>query len=270
MTHLWPLLAMIVASGLTVAAQQTPPAFEVASIKPATGRALPNGTTSPDRFYVPNFTLRQLIEYAYAMPQFRILGGPAWMASERWEVSARADRIDSPEEKRAMVQHLMAERFRLKTHLETRELPTYTLALARGDGRLGPNIRPAAIDCEPFRSGQRSILEAPADTRRRCGLSERVWGGGVLALRFDGLTMARLARHIETSLGRVIVERTGLTGSFDIELTYEDERFAGPGKRREAPPLPIALQDQLGLRLVSSRGPVEVLVIDSVQLPTPD
>jgi uncharacterized protein (TIGR03435 family) len=261
---------LLISSGLTIAAQQATPSFDVASIKPARERALPSGVASPDRFHVSNYTLRRLIEYAYAMPQFRILGGPAWMESERWEVSARADRIASPEEKRAMVRQLMAERFQLKAHLETRELATYTLVHARGDRRLGSNMRPAVIDCEPFHSDPRSILEAPADTRRRCTVSNRVFGGGVLTMRFNGTTTTRLAAYIETRLGRVVVDRTDLAGSFDIELTYEDERFLGSSKRREAPPLPIALQDQLGLRLVASRGPVGMLVIDSAERPTPD
>ena len=270
MTRLAVLLTLIVASGLILCARQATPAFEVASIKPAKERALLNGATSPDRFYVPNFTLRQLMEYAYAIPQFGILGGPDWMASERWEVSARAARIESPVEKRAMVRQLMAERFRLKTHQETRELPIYTLILARSDRRLGPNMKPAVVDCEPFSSGQRSVFDASEDTLRRCTFSSRVWGAGALTSRFVGMATTSLSRQLETIVGRVIVDKTGLRGSFDIELTYEDESFLGSGKRREAPPLPIALQEQLGLRLVPSRGPIEVLVIDSVERPTPD
>ena len=128
----------------------TPPvvAFEVASIKPASADSARQGMPSPDRFHASGFTLRALIGYAYAMDEFRVLGGPAWVGSERWEVSARASRAPSRAEMRMMVQRLIAERYGLRTHVETRDLPTYSLVLARGDGQLGPNMQPAAVDCD--------------------------------------------------------------------------------------------------------------------------
>jgi uncharacterized protein (TIGR03435 family) len=89
-----------------------------------------------------------------------------------------------------------------------------------------------------------------------------------------GWPTTRLAELLETRVERVIVDKTGLTGSFDIKLTYEDEEvrrlFPGPGQPREAPSLFTALEEQLGLKLESSRGPVDVVVIDSAERPTPD
>ena len=254
--------------------QTRPPlAFDVASVKPAaqerTGQA---GSPSPARVHFANITLLRLIDFAYDLRPYRSLGAPQWVGSERWEVSARSDRVPAPGERRAMLQHLLAERFGLKAHIETRELPIYTLVLARGDRRLGPNMKPAIVDCEPFRSGQLSLAapDVPDDVRRRCGVADRLWGGGAVTTYHAGFSTTRLARSLEESVNRVIVDKTGLTGSFDIELTYEDRRFLGSSKPREAPALLTAVQEQLGLRLVASRGPVDVLVIDAVARPMPN
>jgi uncharacterized protein (TIGR03435 family) len=277
MPRLVPIFAVV--SSITLAAQVPAPEtlrFEVASVKRAASEPpLPGGPTSPDRFYRTNITLRNLINYAYDLRLFRILGGPEWTGSDRWDVSAKAERAPSLAEMRTMVQRLLAERFGLKAHLETRDLPTYDLVLARDDGRLGPNMKPAAVDCEPFRSGQRAMREAPLDDAKRfprCGTSFSI-GGGVRTARYNGTPMSRLAVFLQTDANRVVIDKTGVSGSFDIELTFEDEeslKYFPGAKQREAPSLFTALQEQLGLKLESSRGPVEVLVIDSVDRPTAD
>lgn len=276
------VLAVVVGSVAEVSAQwhadaEPSLAFEIASVKPGNREAArQGGRSSPDRFHAPYSTLRTVISYAYGMDEFRIRGGPKWVGSDRWDISALADRARSRVELRAMVRQLLAERFGLKTHAEKRELPIYDLVLANADLRLGPNMKPAITNCEPFRNAQR-FLAAPDvsdDVRRRCGTTGRTWGGGVLTLHHAGWPTTRLVESLQPIVGRVIVDKTGLTGAFDIELTYQDDntvrQFSGFGKRREAPPLPIALQEQLGLKLEPSRGPVEVLVIDSVDRPTPD
>jgi uncharacterized protein (TIGR03435 family) len=250
--------------------------FEVASIKPAAEQP-PVGIIppSPDRFYRANTTLRTLLNYAHDLRDFRIIGGPAWTSSDRWEVSAKAEGAVGAREMRRLVQRLLADRFALKTHPETRELPIYNLVLARGDGRLGSQIKPAAFDCEPFLNGERRTVDAPLDSTTgvsRCATNIGV-GGGVRRVRYRGVSLSRVGVLLSTVVNRVIVDKTGLSGSYDVELAFQDDTaFIGDGRRRQldAPSLLTGLQEQLGLKLEPSRGPVEVLVIDSVSRPTPD
>jgi uncharacterized protein (TIGR03435 family) len=265
--------------GVAVLSAQAPdaaPAFEVASIKPAPNEPpLPVGLPSPDRFYRPTVTLRSLINYAYGVQDFRIVGGPEWAASERWQVSAKAATAVPPLEMARLVQRLLADRFAIKAHMETRELQIYYLVPARNDGRLGPQMNAAEFDCEPFLTGERRAMDAPIDPETgitRCATRVRM-GGGVRTVRYRGVASSRLARFLSTAVNRVILDNTGLRGSHDVELTFQDDTaFIGSGSRRqrEAPSLFTALQEQLGLKLEPARGPVEVLVIDSVERPTPD
>jgi uncharacterized protein (TIGR03435 family) len=272
-------LILAVVGGVGVLSAQAPdalPAFEVASIKPAPTEpprvlVLP----SPDRFYRATVTLQGLIIYAHGLQGFRIIGAPDWAATERWEVSAKAENAVTPALMARLVQRLLADRFALKTHPETRDLPIHHLVAARGDGRLGPQIKPAEFDCEPFLTGERRTVDAPIDPKTgfpRCATNIGM-GGGVRTVRYRGVSSSRLAVFLSTAVNRVIVDKTGLRGSYDVELKFQDDTaFIGSGSRRqlEAPSLFTALQEQLGLKLDAARGPVEVLVIDSVERPTPD
>jgi uncharacterized protein (TIGR03435 family) len=272
------VLVTAIAAAASVAAQG--PAsdalrFEVASIKPAPAEPTRVvGRPAPDRFYVPSTPLRALIRNAYDVADFQLLGGQAWMGTDRWEVSAKADRVATADERRIMLQRLLEERFALRTHRETRELPTYDLVLARGDGRLGPQMKPAAIDCAPFRTGQTPIADEPLTRQavRVCTTTRQTFGAGRRTVYFTDIPLSQLARNLEARTNRIVVDKTGLTGRYDIELTFEDASalISPDQKPREAPPLPTALQEQLGLRLVPARGPVEMLVIDAVERPTPD
>jgi uncharacterized protein (TIGR03435 family) len=272
-------LILMFVGGVVGASAQAPdagPAFEVASIKPASNEPpLPFGQLSPDRFYRGTVTIRNLINYAYGMQDFRIVGGPAWAASERWQVSAKAVTAVPPSQMAKLVQQLLADRFAMKAHTETRDLPIYVLVPARGDDRFGPQMNAAEFDCEPFLTGERRTVDAPVDQETgfsRCATRIGI-GGGVRTVRYRGVTSSRLASFLSTAVNRVIVDKTGLRGSHDVDLTFQDDTaFIGPGSRRqrEAPSLFTALQEQLGLKLEPSRGPVDVLVIDSVERPTPD
>ena len=258
-------------------AQVPAPAFEVASIKPRVGERALSGPTPPDRFHSPDTTLRDLIRFAYFLPEFQVAGGPDWIASDRFEVNAKAAAAPTRTAMRLMVQRLLRERFALKVHTETRELPTYELVVARADGRLGPNMRRAAFDCEPFYAADRPLREAGVDEAnvKRCS-TRMSFGAGVMTESFTGMSLNRLVTSLQNRLARAVVDKTGLAGSFDVELRFSDEGLAGvpallPGAtRREGPAIFTALQEQLGLRLESSRGPVEVLVVDSAERPTPD
>lgn len=128
-----------------VHAQKDGPSFETATIKESAGPAM--GTFAPDRFSRPNITLSLLLVYAYQVSAFQIVGGPDWVRDRRFDVQAKAESRPTADEMRVMVRRLLAERFALKTHVETRELPRYALVLARDDRRLGPRLLASKFDC---------------------------------------------------------------------------------------------------------------------------
>lgn len=252
------------------------PAFEVISIKLRTGDTPGGGIpNSPDRFVRPNVTAAQLIEYAYEVRGFQVIGGPGWLRSDRFEVSAKAERAAPDAQIRLMVRRLLADRFGLVARTETREMGTYALVMARPDGRLGEKMRPTDLDCAPIiDSGNVPRL---ADGRPQCAWFVALMNG-VARMRLTGIRMARFASVLEPMAIRKIVDRTGITGTYDIEFEFLPDpgllglRVQNPTAQEalEVPPLLTAIQDQLGLKLESERGPVHVIVIDRAQLPTPN
>ena len=175
-----------------------------------------------------------------------------------------------------MMQSLLAERFKLAAHTETRQLPIYTLMLAKADGRPGPQLRPSTTDCEALRGQGRGRGSAPPGPGERppCGMA---MGPGRL---ISGSTpLSQLIAALSQAVRRVVIDRTNLKGNFDIDLIWTpDQMPAGwppPGVNVPAidpngPSIFTALQEQLGLKLESQTGPVDVLVIDHVEQPTPD
>lgn len=216
-------LAMIAASSLGLSAQE---AFEVASIKVRTGDRVIGSTSTPDRFVRPDATLRDLIRYAYDVQDFQIEGAPAWSASSRFDVNAKAATVPgSPAGMRALVRRLLADRFSLRTRIEPREMSRYDLIVARQDGRLGEKLRASTIDCDAvIASGT-----ATADDRARCDLRFRpkmVQGSGglpgiaTMTLMLQGVRLSRLATLLQNEVERAIVDKTGLDGTFDLELEF--------------------------------------------------
>jgi uncharacterized protein (TIGR03435 family) len=278
------VLAIVILATAVVAGQNA--TFEVASVKPQT--ELPRGGSrgqSPNRYYQPGIFLRHVIEFAYDLPPYRVEGGPHWIDSDRWAIDARAAAPARTDEMRLMVRRLLADRFKLAAHVETRELPIYELRLARDDGTLGPNAKPAAVDCTPYLTGERSREELQAAGVAGCGgvpggIGAGIGGGSVVVVNyatFRGAPMSALATHIERVLRRGVRDKTGVIGPLDLELTYATETpwperpsLAWLAQAKESPPLFTALREQLGLKLDDSRGPVDFLVIDSVERPTPD
>ena len=252
------------------------PAFEVISIKPrlpdAPPGAIPN---APDRFVRPNVTVSGLIEYAYELRAFQIIGGPAWVRSDRFEVSAKAETAVSQAQMRLMVQRFLAERFGLQVHRETREMDTYALVTARRDGQLGEKMKSSERDCGP-------IIDAGNQRPRDAnGPPPCAWfvalmnGNSFARLRLTGIRVPRFAAVLEPMAARKIVDRTNLTGTYDIEMDFlPDPGLLGlpiPNanalQQSDIPPLATAIQDQLGLKLESERAPVDVILIDAVKPP---
>jgi uncharacterized protein (TIGR03435 family) len=244
---LLPLLFVI-----QLAQAQTPaPAFEVATIKPAATSS--DGHTHinyppNDRFGATNITLLSLMQWAYGIPEKQILNGPAWLASSRFDIQAEADIGDrmksltseqGNEMKRLMVQSLLAERFQLKLHSETRILPSYDLVLIRAGSK----------------------LQQSETSGKSIGVGRTHFNG-------EGLGMTSIAEELSKITGRVVVDKTGLTGRYDFKLLWSaDDAEATDG---DPPTLFTAIQEQLGLKLESAKEPVPVLIIDHVDQPTPN
>jgi uncharacterized protein (TIGR03435 family) len=254
--------------------------FEVASVKAHKSDdqqvmmvALPGG-----RFTARNIALRFLIRTAYRLQDDQIVGGPDWLTSDRFDIEAKAGDGASPTELLPMMQALLADRFKLAAHHDTKDLPIYALVLARRDGTFGSKLR--RNDCVRDDTARPA---APGDATQPppCGSISN--GFGRLTLR--AVPMAQILQFLSPSVNRVLVDRTGLTGNFDVDLQWTPEqllqralgtpadqpiRVNGADIDPNGPSIFTAVQEQLGLRLESTKGPVDVLVIDHVEQPVPD
>jgi uncharacterized protein (TIGR03435 family) len=295
----WDVLAVVAASvlltsaarGAQSAGQNVQPAFEVASIKRNTSgepftsrRLLPGGTQ------FVNVPVRQLIIGAYGVQSFQVMGGPDWITSDRFDITAKAEGTPSPEQMNVMLQSLLADRFKLVVRRETRDLPVYTLVKARDDGQLGPALKPAAVDCGATGRGRGGPPPPPAGAApgARGPAAGPLTGCRAMItfgrLELGGQPISQVATLLSNQVGRPIIDKTGLTGAYDLQLSFMPDAGraggpAGPLPPGVPPPPPVdpdapslftALQEQLGLKLESGRGPVDVIVIDSIQPPTED
>lgn len=234
----------------------------------------PGGT-----FSVTNGRVAALIAFAYQLQNFQLVGVPDWARTDRYDILAKAGRDlpptplagEAPE--MLMLRALLADRFKLAVHRETRETPIYALVVARSDGRLGPALRRSETDCAALMkaAGDRRAAPAPPTAARPLVCGMRNMNGDVIA---SALPMSAFVSLISTELGRVVVDRTGLSGEWDFDLTFAPDRTrpaaadATPDPNR--PTLFTALQEQLGLKLEATSGPVDVLVIDRIEHLTED
>jgi uncharacterized protein (TIGR03435 family) len=287
LTYQRMLCAAVLAAAIIVSAsaQSTTPAgntplrFEVASVKPNKSESilvLP-APVAPDRYRLTNVTLRTVIADAFSVPAYRLVNAPDWTGNERFDINAQmaANVKPAPGVQSEMLRTLLAERFRLVVHRETRDLPVSALVLARTDRKPGPNLELASPECAPGGSrrlgpGPDGRPQLPPPGVKPCGLA---LGPGTMQSGY--LTMEGLTRTLSVLLQRNVLDRTGLTGAFQFELAFAPEPTAGAGNPPPAvdlklPTLVTALQEQLGLKLEPGRAPIEVLVIDSVDRPTPD
>lgn len=307
------------------ASQIKKPSFEVISIKPSAplqgGAVRIGGGTTGDRYTMTGVTLRMLLQNAYSrastggpIAQLQIIGGPNWIDSDRYDIQARADcsgGVLSREQVQVMIQSMLEDRFQLKAHMETRELPTYNLVVAKDGPKikasadqtppsLGPGGQtqpcspppstpsaPAGPPPPPAGPGQRGDAFSPNTAMPRGAIAMRMSPTG-LTLRASAAPVATLVNMLQQQVGREVIDKTGLTGLFDFTLEFSREGLPGPGIQGFGPaPVPAgpgpagtpptsadpvpslftAIQD-LGLRLESAKGPVDVLVMESVQKPT--
>jgi uncharacterized protein (TIGR03435 family) len=276
--------------------------YEVASIKPSkTGSA--NGVFrfgmryTDDGVSIENFPLMLLVQQAYGVNKDRISGAPDWLNSERYDIEARVDpsRVDdlkklSPEELKAARQHMMqallADRFKLTLHRETKELPVYNLVIAKG----GPKLQESKPD-ENAGKGDKSADSTAAAKKAAAspgGPNVVTFGGGggkAVSLGAGGnavsingrggnrsmvgrgVAIDNLVTALASASGRPVLDKTGLTGKYDYKLEYAPEDNSVDADPT-GPSLFTAVQEQLGLKLESAKGPVEIFVVDHVERPS--
>ena len=222
-----------------------PAKYDVASIKPNTDndsrfafRIEPGGSLS-----ATGITLQRLMMSAFNVQNFRIVGGPDWLTTRRWDVQARPDRPAPLDQIRPMLRTLLETRFHLHSHSEIRQLPLFELSVDRRGSKVPPVKDPAA----------------KPDVRLGPG-----------SIQLTNNTAATFASQLSYSLNRPVVDRTNLSGKFDFALRWTpdpSETADQPAATPNGPSIFTAVSEQLGLRLKAERGPVEVIVVDDAQLP---
>jgi uncharacterized protein (TIGR03435 family) len=245
--------------------------FEVVSVKKSVDPSLQIGARmmSGGRLSAV-FTVRTLVQLAYGYPDTltnaQVVGGPSWIDTDRFDINATFDGPiaiapnSPPVRLLSMERALLTDRFKLQVHQETRQLPVFDLVRTRTDGRLGPRLVLSDGKCLPLPSTAAPI----ADLTLYCGVKRSVPG----ALVAKGIPMPRLALLISflPDVQRIVRDRTGLADAFDIDLAFARDATAA----QDLPPIMTALKEQLGLELKPATGPVDVIVIDHVELPAPD
>ena len=259
--------------------------YEAASVKPnksgvqgSSIRRFPGG-----RLQATNMPLRALITFAYQLQPFQLVEDPGWIRNETFDIVAKMEGDpppvmpgSGPDPHMVAMRTLLAERFKLAVHRETRQMDIYELVLARPDGKLGPALKPTTQDCAAMLAAARGgPPPGPAPGPNSpvvCGI--RGLPGRLVA---GAMPMALLASNLSGQVQRIVVDRTGLSGGWDFEITFAPERPLNPPPGVEfpaadpnAPSLFTAMQEQLGLKLQSTKGPVEVLVVERVEQPISD
>ncbi len=221
--------------------------------------------------------------YAYRVRDFQISGGPNWIGTDRWDIEAKAEEgsvprptgmpadPNVPDPMSLRVQSLIEDQFQVKMHRETKELPDYELVVAKGGSKMTPSE-----DQGPFRPAERGAAPSqPGGPIMQRG-SMRMGRG---SLEANAVQLSTFIVTLSQQLGRPVIDKTELKGLFDIKLQWTpDPQGAGPAGAGNpeavtaapdpaSPSIFTALQEQLGLRLVSSKGPADTIVIDSVQKP---
>jgi uncharacterized protein (TIGR03435 family) len=244
------LLLALPCATVLLTAQTVSPSFEAASVR-VNGSGDPSRSVralSGGRFEATNAPLRNLIRFAYELRTLgEIEGGPDWMDTTAFDIRATGPAEASVPR---MVQTLLEARFKLVVRRDVRERPVYALTVARPDGKLGRSLKIGTADVAP---------------RQKSGPTQ---------LEITNHPISRLVASLGALLGQTVIDRTGLTGTYDITLSFSSEQLPGvPGPGRPDPNLPsifTAVQEQLGLKLEATRGPVSVLVVERAEMPTAD
>lgn len=282
----------------TQVASDTPASFDVISIRtidptvlsvrqpgtpPLAGMSDLYFLRAGGSFHAPAISARNLIAAAFGVKSWQVVGDADWIASARFEINAKTSTEVSREtlvaQAPALMRALLTDRFGLKAHIERRPFQAFALTMARRDQRLGRQLHRTDVNCDPPRESRvpSSRIPPPPSTTERpaCGLNR--WPGGMIA---GAITMDELANALTGVLGseQIVVNRTNLGGRFDVDLTWSSEplRTSAPN----APPgaaspdvdltLSTAVQEQLGLKLVLRAEPIDAVVVDHIERPSPN
>ena len=242
---------------LLLAGQSAKPAFDVVSIRRNTSVATDGGmrVDPGGRFTATNVGIFFLVAGTYgeglsALRPEQIVGAPDWLRPEHYDIRAKAadpGDMENFEKTRLLLRTMLEDRFKLRVHREQREMPVYALVRAKADGALGPRLKQTVPDCLAFSSG--------------CGFG----GGPINHIKAEKIPISMLAQILSSVTARMVVDRTGLEGGYNIDLEFSPDQAAS-----DLPSIFTAVQEQLGLKLESTRAPVDVIVIDHVERPAED
>lgn len=266
-------VTFVLATPLALAQSNVPPitssgkplAFTIVSIKPHGNAPGGNEGCNVDACRFVDRPLRAFLMVAYGLSEKHILGGPSWSYEDRFDLDAKLDPADVPSmplssrELAERLQPVLAERFHLRAHHETRTFPVYNIVLAKGGLKMKESAPPA-----PAASGD---LLSPTDMATRSCYPTSL-GNGLRVER--NCTMQDLTHILEGPSGRSLVDKTGLPGRYDFELRWTPDNTPAASPLAGGPSIFTAIQEQLGLKLEPSTAPLDVLVIDSAEKPTPD
>ena len=272
-------LILLAIGAWTVFAQSAVrPRFEVASVKPSSSQSIQYVRPLPGRL-TADASLPILMQYAYGVQPFQITGGPERRMSERYEIDAKAEGHASRAQILLMLQSLLEERFKLKTHRETRDQPAYALVAAKSGLKLPPPKEGVCVSIPSdapveWAGGRIAVPGEVQPAKGLCGTASvhleptgpRIEGGRI--------GMPEFVRMISRVLGRSVIDRTGFLGRFDLQLDFvADETTPAmppppPGSEMPGRSISQALREQLGLQLEPTKGPVEIIVVDRAQPPS--
>lgn len=271
----WSLAAVAIVSMVISAFAQasSPLEFDVASIKPNTsgstsssGRAIPGGEVM-----LTNALPVSMVSVAYPPgPGGRVIGMPSWASNQRYDVIVEASPGTTREQQTMMWRTLLADRMKLVAHYETREEPGYDLVLAHSDGHFGPQLKPSTVDCVRGRNSAAAASSAPAEP---LSTDQVLWTCAAVtmtnAIYAGSIPMASLAGMLTRLAGRFVSDRTGLEGRYSVVLKFSRGlNTSSAGGSDDLPSIFTAVEEQLGLKLQSSRAQVQVVVIDHIERPS--
>jgi uncharacterized protein (TIGR03435 family) len=273
------LLGLAIGGWVMLAQSADRPQFEAASIKPSNSQSIQYVRPLPGRL-TADASLQDLTQHAYGVPHFRVVGGADRVMSVRYQIEATPGGNTSRDRMFLMLRSLLEDRFRLKIHRETREQAVFTLVAARSGLKLPPPKdggcveSPAEASPEWTGGGRMAAPGELPPTQTRCGSAGVSLGPAGARLQGGRIAMAELGRILSMLLGRSVIDRTGFTEVFDLQVDFvPDESTSAmppppPGAGISGAPIAQALQQQLGLRLESGKGPVEVIVVDHAEAPS--
>jgi uncharacterized protein (TIGR03435 family) len=238
-------------------------AYDVVSIKP--NKSGSRGTminVQNDSFSATNVSLKNMLLNAYDVKDYLISGLPGWANSERFDINAKIVDMDAAalkkvtgEQRQAMLQQLLVDRFQLKVHLQTEVLPIYEMVIAKGGLKIAP-VEPPGSDPDADKNKE---FKGMGRGSMRVSNTE---------LSAHDVPLENLAFSLSGRLSRTVVDKTGLTGKYDLLLTWSPDDGSAAGSDSSAPSLFTALQEQLGLKLQPAKGPVQTLVVDHIEMPS--